>query len=160
MGHIKNIANQPKLQTFPGAIFETAGTVPVAQCSEAKIQGDHGDTSGPGWRLVDPGKFAGYNLNNKICTITKSPTGSTGDFDIENHTDDHLNLFQDPGDSIDVEYYVHDGGELIITRNIQTFAEFISSQHYPYTIKGGILYTSMPSNLFQNACSILFDPLT
>ena len=160
MGHLKDIANQPKLQTFPSSTFEIAGQVPTAQCSEAKIEGDTATTSSITWRLIQAGKFEGWNLAGKICTITASVGGNTGDFDIIDNTFDHLSLNQDPGDGDPVEYYVHDGGTLILTRDIQSFAEFIHAASYAFTIKGGKLYTNIPSSQLQNACTILFDPLT
>jgi len=161
MGHLKNITNQPKIQTFPGAHFEAAGVVPVAQCSEALVQGDNATTSENAFgKLDDIGAFVGLDLTGDTAVITQSTGGNTGSWNINNNTDDQLRMPVGCGAGTNVHYYVHDGAELIITRNIQAFAEFISSEGYPYTIKGGILYTSMPSNLLQHACSILFDPLT
>ena len=161
MGHIKDIKSNLDPQTFPGAHFEIAGTVPTPQCSEAKIEGDDAQTfNAEIKRLKDVGKFAGYDLTGKVCTITESVGGNTGDFDITSNSDDFLDLIQDPGNGDPVEYYVHDGAELILTRDVQSFAEFIHAAGYAYTIKGAKLFTDMPSDQLKNACSILFDPLT
>lgn len=161
MGHLKNIANQPKLQTFPNAQFEIAGDVPAAQCSEAQIEGDDATTTTlPAFTLWHPGAFAGWALNGKTCRITASVGGNTGDFLVVATNPDFLGLGADPGNGDPVTYHVIDGGELILTRNVQSFAEFIHAAGYAYTIKGGKLYTTMPSSELQNACTILFDPLT
>lgn len=161
MGSLKNIANQPKLQTFPSSQFVIEGEVPTSQCSEAKIEGDNASTTnGLANTLTDPGKFTGYDLTGKVCTITASVGGNTGDFAIASNFDNVLFLTTNPGNGDPVTYYVHDGGSLIITRDIQSFAEFIHAAGYAYTIKGGKLYTTIPSSNLQPACSILFDPLT
>lgn len=161
MGHLKDITNQPKIQTFPGATFQIQGQVPAAQCSEAKIEGDDAETEGPPFLgLVHFQKFIGYNLVGKICHITASVGGNTGDFDITSNDEHILHFVQDPGDGYPVEYYISNGSELILTRDIQSFAQFIHAAGYSHTIKGGKLYTNIPSNLLQPACSILFDPLT
>lgn len=161
MGHIKDIANQPKIQTFPSSTYEIADDVPASQCSEAKIEGDTAyTTSAPTRKLVDTAKFTGWDLAGKICTITASIGGNTGDFDIITNNPNLLNLVQDPGDGDPVQYYIHNGGSLILTRNIQSFAQFIHAAAYAYTIKGAKLYTNIPSAQLKNACTILFDPLT
>ncbi|MBA7528101.1 hypothetical protein ES705_20284 [subsurface metagenome] len=160
MGHIKDIKSNLDPQAFPGATFQIEGTVPEAQCSEAKIEGDSAVTSSAGPLLQDAGKFAGYALTGKVCTITASVGGNTGDFDITNNDEDGLLLAQDPGDGDPVTYYVHDGAELILTRDVQSFADYIHAAGYAYTIKAGKLFTNMPSDQLKNACTILFDPLT
>lgn len=161
MGHIKDIKSNLDPQAFPGATFEIQGTVPEPQCSEAKIEGDDATTENLGFKqLRHTAKFTGWNLTGKVCTITTNPGGNTGDFDIDSNTNDFLFFDQNPGNGSPTTYYVHNGGELILTRDIQSFAEFIHAAGYAYTIKGGKLFTSMPSALLKNACSILFDPLT
>ncbi len=161
MGYLKDIHSNLDIQAFPGAHFEIAGDVPTAQCSEAKIEGDNATTSNfPGFLLNDPSAFTGYDLTGKVCTITASVGGNIGDFDIVSNTAGALELLQDPGDGDPVSYYVHDGGTLILTRSAKSFAEYIHAAGYAYTIKGGKLYTNMPSGLLKNACTILFDPLT
>ena len=161
MGHLKNIANQPKLQTFPSSTFEIQGEVPTSQCSEARIEGDDATTEFMDFgKLHDPDKFIGENLNGKILTITKSTGGNTGDFPIIVTFPSRLEFFDDCGDGTEVEYYIHNGGSLILTRDIKSFADFISAAGYSYTIKNGKLYTNIPSEFLQPACSILFDPLT
>ncbi|MBA7658244.1 hypothetical protein ES703_66193 [subsurface metagenome] len=160
MGYIRRLDSNVDIQAFPGANFELTGDIPAPQCSEAKIEADDGVTYASTDSLNDPGKFTGYDLSDKICTITASVGGNTGDFTIFANTDNSLTFFTDPGDGDPVEYYIHDGGSLILTRNAKSFAEFIHAAGYAYTIKGGKLYTNMPNGLLKNACTILFDPLT
>lgn len=160
MGYIRRLDSNADIQAFPGALFELAGEVPAPQCSEAKLEGDDAYTvDGITKRLYHTGKFIGYDLSGKVCTITASVGGNTGDFDIGSNIDDSLNLNQNPGSGNPVTYYVHDGGSLILTRNVQSFAEYIHAAGYAYTIKGGKLYTNMPNGLLKDACTILFDPL-
>lgn len=161
MGHLKDIANQPKPQTFPGATYQIQGQVPASQCSEAQIEGDSASTQGAPFQVLnDFGKFVGWFLIGKKCTIITNPGGNTGTFNIVGNTNNTLSLTPDPGTGTPTAYYVHNGGSLILTRDIQSFAQFLSAAGSAFTIKGGKLYTSAPSNTLQNACSILFDPLT
>lgn len=161
MGSLKDIANQGNRGTFPGATFEIVGEVPESQCSEAKIQGDNAITRPPAFQdLQDPGAFTGFALTGKICHITASVGGNTGDFNITGHDNDFVFLATNPGAGDPVEYHISDGGTLIITRDLKSFSEFIETAGYAYTIKGGKLYTNIPSPELQPACSILFDPLT
>lgn len=162
MGYLKDIANQPNRQTFPGATFEIEGSVPAAQCSDAIIQGENATTDfgPPPGHLVDATAFAGFNLIGKVCTITVSPEGNTGNFPITANSDNVLTLTGDPGSSPNVHYYIHNGGELILLRDIPSFAAFIEAAGYSYTIKAGKLFTNMPALDLSQACLILFDPLT
>lgn len=161
MGHLKDIANQSKIQSFPSSTFEIEGEVPVSQCSEAKIEGDNATTNPfPQSNLVDPGRFTGWDLFGKHCTIITNPGGNTGTFNIVGNTNDLIVLNPDPGNGGPTTYYIHNGGSLILTRNAQSFAEFIAAAGYAYTLKGGKLYTNIPSVNLQPACSILFSPLT
>ncbi|MBA7652960.1 hypothetical protein ES703_60800 [subsurface metagenome] len=161
MGHIKDIKSNLDPQTFPGAHFELSGDVPAAQCSEAQLEADDARTASiPVFRLHDVGKFVGWDLLGKVCHITASVGGNTGDFQISDNTDDRCDLDQDPGTGDPVSYYITNGGELILTRDVQSFADFIHAAGYAFTIKGGKLYTDMPSDQLKNACTILFDPLT
>ncbi len=161
MGHLKDIANQPNLQAFPGATFEIAEEVPQSQCSEAKIEGDDAITLPPDpGTLTDPGAFTGFALGGKFVTITASTGGSTGTFAIVINTNDSLVIIGNPGNGTNVVYYIHNGGSLILTRNFKSFGEFIKAAGYAYTIKGGKLYTNIPSVQLQPACTILFDPIT
>jgi len=161
MGYIRRLDSNVDIQAFPGALFELTGHVPAPQCSEARIEGDDATTSnGLTPTLHHPGKFVLETLDEKVCTITASVGGNIGDFDIQWNDDDTLTLVQDPGTGDPVEYYVHDGGSLILTRNAKSFAQYIHAAGYAYTIKGGKLYTNMPSGQLKDACSILFDPLT
>lgn len=160
MGHLKDIANQPKTQTFPNSTFEIAGEVPAAQCSEAQIEGDHGVTFGDSAVFQDIGAFFGFDLAGKILHIT-APPANVGDYDIAFSFDNHLIIIPwAPIASNDNVYFVTNGGELILTRNLQSFAKFICAAGYAYTIKGSKLYTNIPSEFLQPACTILFDPLT
>ncbi|MBA7588938.1 hypothetical protein ES708_31009 [subsurface metagenome] len=160
MGHLKDIKSNLDPQAFPGATFQIEGTVPQAQCSEAKIEGDSATTESVSFSLTDPGKFVDENLNGKFCTITASVGGDPGTYEINFTSDNTLGFTTSPGDGDPVEYYIHNGGELILTRNKESFAAYIHAAGYAYTIKGGKLYTDMPSGLLKDACSILFDPLT
>lgn len=161
MGYIRKLDTNVDIQTFPGAKFELTGDVPAPQCSEAQIESITGTTrSFPPTDLSDTGKFVGFDLTGKVCHILVSPTGNTGDFGITYNTNSILTLDGDPGASNDVEYYISNGGELILTRNVKSFAQFIHAAGYAYTIKSGKLYTNMPTGLLKDACTILFDPLT
>ncbi|MBA7695240.1 hypothetical protein ES703_103862 [subsurface metagenome] len=161
MGYIRRLDSNVDIQAFPGAHFEIAGEVPAPQCSEAKIEGDDARTTlVPAKRLHDIGAFVGWDLTDKVCHITASVGGNTGDFDIEWNSDDTLAITQNPGAGDPVSYFITNGGELILTRNIPSFAKFIHAAGYAYTIKGGKLYTDMPNGQLKDACTILFDPLT
>lgn len=160
MGYLKDIHSNLDIQAFPGAHFEIAGEAPLTQCSEAKIEGDHAFLVIAPPQLKDVGAFVSYDLTGKVCTVVSGPFAIPGDYDILSNTDDALTLATSPGDSPEVVYYVHDGGSLILTRNIASFAKFIHAAGHAYTIKGGKLYTDMPSAQLKNACTILFDPLT
>ncbi len=160
MGSLKDIANQPKLQTFPSSTYVIEGEPPESQCSEAKIEGDSAQTITGANTLIDSGKFIGFDLTGKVCHIIVSPTGNTGNFAITGNGDNFLFFATDPGNSLDVGYYVSNGGSLILTRTMPSFAQFIASKGFSYTIKGGKLYTNIPPDDLQPACSILFDPLT
>lgn len=160
MGYLKDVHSNLDIQAFPGAQFEIAGDVPTPQCSEARIEGDDASTSHEMKSLTDPNAFVGFDLIGKICHIVTNPGGETGDFPIHYHSGWTLEFLTSPGNGGPTVYYITDGGELILTRNVKSFAQFIHAAGYAYTIKGGKLYTSMPSNLLKNACTILFDPLT
>jgi len=160
MGHLKDIANQSKIQSFPSATFEIAGEVPASQCSEARIEGEHGQSTLGSPFFQDIGKFIGWDLAGKVCHIT-APPPNVDDYNIINNSDDILRLAPEPPTtSNDNVYFITNGGALILTRDVPSFAKFISDAGYAYTIKGGKLYTNIPSNQLQNACTILFDPLT
>ena len=161
MSYIKDLQSNPDPQTFPGAKFEVAGTPPKAQCTEAKIEGDNADTENdPTFRLTDFANFTGYNLIGKVCHITASVGGNTGDFDITDNDDNSLTLLQDPGEGDPVTYHITNGAALELTRNAQSFADFIHAAGYAYTFKGGKLYTDIPSGQLQPACTITWDPIT
>lgn len=160
MGYLKDISNQPKQQTFPGSTFEIAEDVPQSQCSEALIEGDSATTGGIPCFLTDPGKFAGFHLAGKKVTITASVGGWPGTYDIASNNDNTLELIQDAGNGDPVEYYCHNGGSLILTRDLQSFAQFIKNAGAAYTIKGGKLYTNIPLHSLQPACTIVFNPIT
>lgn len=160
MGHLKDIANQSKIQSFPSSTFEIEGEPPASQCSEARIESVTGDPiPGTGF-MSDPGKFVGWNLAGKKIHVLFPPT-DVGTYAITANGDDNLictNIWIE-GNPI-VEYYISNGGSLILTRDLQSFAQYIQAAGYSYTIKGGKLYTNIPSVNLQPACSILFDPIT
>ncbi len=110
MGHLKDIANQSKIQSFPNATFEIAGEVPTSQCSEAKIEGDHGQTAIFTLFLTDIGNFTGWNLAGKVLHIT-APPANVGDYNIIFNTDDAVRVgLQIPTASNDNVYFVTNGG--------------------------------------------------
>lgn len=161
MGSLRRLDANVDIQSFPGAHFVINNDVPAAQCSEAQIEGDDATTTTlPDRKLVNLGAFVGYDLTGKVCHITASVGGNTGDFDIEANDNNVLELTQDPGTGNPVTYYITDGGELILTRNEHSFAAYIHAAGYAYTFKGGKLYTNMPSGQLKEACTILFDPIT
>ncbi|MBA7645777.1 hypothetical protein ES703_53535 [subsurface metagenome] len=160
MGYLRRLDNNADPQAFPGTNFELTDEVPAPQCSEAQIEGTNGVTRSAFMDLTEASKFAGWDLNGKKCTITATVGGNLGTFSINGNTDDTIDLIGNPGDGVNVEYYIHNGGELILTRNVHSFAAYIHAAGYAYTIKGGKLYTNMPSGHLKNACTILFDPLT
>ncbi|MBA7710002.1 hypothetical protein ES703_118929 [subsurface metagenome] len=160
MGSIRRLDSNVDIQAFPGAHFIINDEVPAAQCSEAQIEADDASTINfMSKRLDDIDKFVGWDLTGKVLTITASVGGNTGDFDINSNDDHSLYLAQDPGTGNPVTYYVHNGGELILTRNEKSFAQFIHAAGYAYTFKGGRLFTNMPNGLLKEACTILWDPL-
>jgi len=160
MGYIKDITNQPNQQTFPSSTYEIADEVPAAQCSDATIQAQDGITNAGSPALIDGGKFAAWGLGGNFCTIT-APPANAGDYLITLNSDNFLILQGfNPITSNENHYFVHNGGTLIQTRNLQSFADYITAQGYSYTIKGGTLYTNAPENIMSPACKILFDPLT
>ncbi|MBA7685493.1 hypothetical protein ES703_93918 [subsurface metagenome] len=161
MGYIRRLDSNADIQTFPGANFEATGDIPAPQCSEAQIEGTDASTKVvPEPQLTHIDAFIGWNLAAKICHITASVGGNTGDFTISNNTNHVLYLNQDCGAGDPVAYYITDGGELILTRNVKSLAEYIHAAGYAYTFKAGKLYTNMPNGLLKNACTILWDPLT
>lgn len=161
MGYVKDLESNPDPQTFPGAQFEQAGTVPLAQCSKAVLEANDANTDNfPNNLLADVNKFIGFDLTGDVLTITANVGGNTGDFDIINNNDSQINLVQDPGVGDPTTYYIHDGGDLTETRDIASFAAFISAAGFAYTIKGGKLYTNMPNSNLSLACQVLWNPLT
>lgn len=159
MGSIRRLDNNADPQAFPGANFEIVGSVPVAQCSEAQIEGTEGTTWADDNTLNDAGAFAGFDLTGKILHIT-APPANAGDYTIASNTNDLLIFAPNTSEtSFTTEYYVTDGGELILTRNATSFASYIHAAGYAYTFKGGKLHTNMPNGQIKDACTILWDPL-
>ncbi|MBA7716323.1 hypothetical protein ES703_125393 [subsurface metagenome] len=121
MGHLKDIANQPKRQTFPNSTYEIVGQVPASQCSQAVIEGDHGHINEMASEITDVGKFAGWDLVGKWFTII-SPAVYKPTQQIDYNTDDIVSGDYSMGVmSNDTVYYIHDGGELILTRDLKSF---------------------------------------
>ena len=161
MGYLKDVHSNKDTQAFPGAEFEIAGEVPESQCSETRLEGINGLTRGAPFKdLLNAPIFEGWNLIGKICHIITNPGGNTGDFDIIANSPNHLDFAQDPGFGDPTDFYISNGSTLILTRDLKSFAQFIHAAGYAYTIKGGKLYTDIPSAQLQTACTILFDPLT
>lgn len=160
MGFIKNITNQKLQEPFPGATFEVSGTVPVSQCNEAVISSKVGFTSPPTNELRDAtSPFVGFDLTNKTLWVT-SPAGfPPDDYHINNNTDNTLFIAYFPAFFQNIHYYITDGPGFTFQRDINSFAQFITAAGYSYTIKGAKLFTDMPENLLQEACTINWNPL-
>lgn len=146
--------------SFPGACAKAKDPIPLAQCTEAAIEGANATTTYSPPELTDVGAFTGYTLNGKTCTILESTGGNTGEFPIVSNTDDVLTLTGDPGDGTAVKYQLHDAGELEITRNTAELAALSHAAGKAHTFLNGKLYTDMPEANFQAACSLLWNPLT
>lgn len=158
MGYIQ-LKTAGKIPGFPGALVEAQGGIPLAQCTEAHIEGTNAATLTEGTKLTDAGAFAGHTLDGKNCTILASTGGNTGEFAITSNTDDVLTLGSDPGNGTAVAYQLHDAGELEITRNIPELAALAHAAGYAYTFLNGRFYTDMPEAQFEAACSLLWSPL-
>ncbi|MBA7588939.1 hypothetical protein ES708_31010 [subsurface metagenome] len=159
MGYIK-LKTPGQLPGFPGACAEAKDPIPLAQCTEAKIEGTDATTQTPATTLTDVGAFASYTLDGKACTILESTGGNTGEFPILSNTADVLTLTGDPGDGTNVKYQLHDAGELEITRNTPELAALAHTAGYAHTFLNGKFYTDMLEANFEAACSLLWDPLT
>lgn len=237
MGSIRDIANQPKTQSFPSSQYAIAGDVPAAQCTETHVGILFGAILTFPSRLTLAGNFAGFDLAGKWVSIT-FPPAFQGSYRIASNTDDIIftldpfpvdggpafgavhedgpaALVSDTGASVvatpfltDPGHWVagqHDGREVNImfpagnvgtytiiasdnvrltldrnltvtdatnqytiqnpgqsnlTRNASSFRRFIESQSRSHTTKGAILYTNTPTAEMQNACSVVFAPLT
>ena len=161
MGHIKDITNQSKIQSFPNSTFEINGDPPLSQCSDALFQGETAFTNDPPGRVVDFSHSFPIGVIGNFVTITESPTGNPGTYLITARPDPNtLTTGAGPGNSGNVHYYVHNGGAFAVPRDFQSFIDFITDAGYAYTIKGGKLHTNIPAVDLQPACKILFAPLT
>lgn len=158
MGYIRT-KTAGQIPGFPGAKAEVHGTPPLAQCTEAKIEGTNATTETIGTKLTKAGAFAGYTLDGKSCTILTSIGGNTGEFAITSNTDDVLTLGSDPGNGDPVSFQLHDAGELEITRTLNDFAKLAHAEGYAHTILNGKLYTDLPDAQLNGACSIIWNPL-
>ncbi|MBA7652961.1 hypothetical protein ES703_60801 [subsurface metagenome] len=159
MGQIR-LKAAGQLPGFPGAIVEAQDPIPLAQCTEAKIEGTNATTATPASTLTDVGAFTGFTLDGKSCTILESTGGNTGEFAITSNTNDVLTLGSDPGDGTNVKYQLHDAGELEITRNTAELAALAHAAEKAHTFLNGKLYTDMLEADFEAACSIIWNPLT
>ncbi|MBA7647990.1 hypothetical protein ES703_55769 [subsurface metagenome] len=159
MGYVK-IKTAGKIPGFPGALAEAQGGIPLAQCTEAHIEGENATTATEGTILTKAGAFAGHTLDGKSCTILASTGGNTGEFAITSNTDDVLTLGSDPGNGDPVSFQLHDAGELEITRTIAELAALAHAGGYAYTFLNGRFYTDMPEAQFVLACSLLWAPLS
>jgi hypothetical protein len=159
MGYVK-IKTAGKIPGFPGAIAEAQGSIPLTQCTEAKIEGEGAATLTEGNLLTKNGAFTGHTLDEKSCTILASTDGNTGEFGIVSNTNDALTLDADPGDGTAVSFQLHDAGELEISRPIPELAAIAHAEGYAYTFLNGRFYTDMPEAKFVLACSLLWSPLS
>jgi len=160
MGSIRRLDGNADPQAFPGAKFEIVGDVPAPQCSEARVEGTGAQIdAGLEW-IYQPGKFVGWVFTGKKVTVT-SPLANAGTYNITGWNDNFIytdTIFAE--DTNEAEYYVHNGGSLILTRDVASFAAYIHAAGYAYTIKGGKLYTNMPNGQLKEACTIEWDPIT
>ncbi len=145
---------------FPSALVEAQDPIPLAQCTEALIEGTSATTTTGPMELTDVGAFAGVTLDGKSCTILASTGGNTGEFTISSNTDDVLTLGSDPGIGSDVEYQLHDAGELEIIRTTKELADLSHAAGKAHTYLNGKLYTDMLEANFIAACSLIWSPLT
>lgn len=159
MGQIR-LKTAGQLPGFPGAIVEAQDPIPLAQCTEAKIEGTEATTTTAPTELTDVGAFAEHTLDGKSCTILASTGGNTGEFAIVSNTDDVLTLETDPGIGTAVAYQLHDEGELEITRNTAELAALAHAAEKAHTFLNGKFYTDMLEPNFEAACSLVWDPLT
>lgn len=159
MGFIKE-RTEPDPDNFPGALYEIVGQVPVDQCKEAIIS-DGAVTWSIGQSIIS--NISGLNsiyIVGKKCTITASIMDD-GTYDILSQTTTTITIdhtFIDLATGAIIE--IHDSSQTYLTRNLQSFLDFIKSEGYAYTIKAGILYTNCPNPPLANACSTTFNPLT
>ena len=58
-----------------------------------RFEGEEATTASADKSLTDTGKFTGYDLAGKICVITESDGGNTGEFTIKSNTDNKLTFF-------------------------------------------------------------------
>lgn len=158
MAYINKITT-PDMDTFPGAVFEQTGDVPIAQCQETQIDKiGTGNTDGSTAKLTDGAAFTGFDLAGKILSIS-APPGNVGDYTVISNDNNILTLASTPPASSGVNSYtVHDTGQAYLTRDINSFAEFIHNAGYAYTIKGGKLYTDCPNLTLADACSTTWNP--
>lgn len=160
MGYIKDIANQPKLQTFPSSQYAIAGDVPKFQCRESQITFVNAVIFAGQTLILRVGAFAAIDLTGKKVTVT-APAPDVGLYNVLSNTNDRLftdHTFIGAGPACAAS--VHDTGQLFLTRNLPSFQRYIESQARSHTTKGGILYTNTPTVEMQNACSLAFNPLT
>lgn len=160
MGYLKDITNQPNQQTFPGATFEASGTMPVIQCTNALLQGDNGQIFEFEAKITDPGKFTGWNLVGKWFTVIFPTLPWPSQEIIWNDNDTVQGEYGWDEERNDVVYYIHNGGELQQQQTAQSLMAYVLSKGYAATMKGGKLYTDMPSAELALACRIYFNPLS
>ena len=92
--------------------------------------------------LTDPGKFP-FDLANSYANLLHFGPPEGGPKLILSNTLDVLTLdFTSAVTNPNVPYIIR------------------PPEPWAYTIKGGTLHTNIPANRLQNACTILFDPLT
>lgn len=159
MGFIKQL-NGGDPQNFPGAAFAAAGTVPLAQCTQALMHADDAWSLSVPFKLFSTGTFEGHDLTGKICHITASVGGNTGDFTITFNTASAIDLASSPGDGNPVSFYISNGGGLQVQQDIWSLFSALDELGYACTIKGGILYTNAPNAVMANQCLITWSPLS
>jgi len=115
-------------------------------------------TIGPAKTLLAPGQFAGVAVNSRICVITFSPTGNTGEFLITGNSANSLLLATDPGTSANVSYFIKAAVDLSNTQTVNEIMLAAQAAGAATMIKGGQLYIDGIEADLSQACKINLNP--
>ncbi len=121
--------------------------------------GSNATTSFAPFQLADPTTFLGFDLTDRICVITASPTGNTGEFVILSNTNNNLLLATDPGASVNVEYFVKSNVPLAKQQTTDEIMTDAQAHNSATIMKGGQLYIDGTAAEVSHACSVKFDPV-
>ncbi len=145
MGHLRDIKSNLDPQAFPGATFEIIGDVPAAQCTEARLEGEYGNTHAASRSLTEPGAFNGWVLDGKVLTIT-TPPDNAGNYDINSNNPNVVFLDQPtPIEAAPNSWYVHDGGALTLTRDLRSFTRYLAELNSYHSSKTGQTVAGLPT---------------